>query len=150
MPRVSSNEGDCRNAIDDGLADLSYKRTLATVCSHWCELLGFIMVKHGRSYAKRHGCLFSCLSFRSIHLEVLQYTTQRVYSKRDLFETLTSMNIARDHHNRIIHYCKYGILVFDHDGTGPADESKRTKRVQGWSRQIVGGGLFIICNTITL
>ena len=23
-------------------------------------------------------------------------------------------------------------------------------RVQGWSRQIVGGGLFIICNTITL
>ena len=56
--------------------------------------------------------------------------------------------------NRLIlnfsYYCKYGILVFDHDGTGPADESKRTKRVQGWSRQIVGGGLFIICNTITL
>ena len=46
--------------------------------------------------------------------------------------------------NRLIlnfsYYCKYGILVFDHDGTGPADESKRTKRVQGWSRQIVGGG----------
>ena len=39
-------------------------------------------------------------------------------------------------------YCKYGILVFDHDGTGPADESKRTKRVQGWSRQIVWGGAF--------
>ena len=33
---------------------------------------------------------------------VLQCTTQRVYSKRDLFKTLTSMNIARDHHNRII------------------------------------------------
>ena len=32
----------------------------------------------------------------------LQYTTQRVYSKRDLFKTLTFMNIARDHHNRII------------------------------------------------
>ena len=48
--------------------------------------------------------------------------------------------------NRLIlnfsYYCKYGILVFDHDGTGPADESKRTKRVQGWSRQIVGGGGF--------
>ena len=29
--------------------------------------------------------------------------TQRVYSKRDLFKTLTSMNIARDHHNRIIY-----------------------------------------------
>ena len=48
--------------------------------------------------------------------------------------------------NRLIlnfsYYCKYGILGFDHDGTGPADESKRTKRVQGWSRQIVGGGGF--------
>ena len=32
-----------------------------------------------------------------------QCTTQRVYSKRDLFKTLTSMNIARDHHNRIIY-----------------------------------------------
>ena len=40
------------------------------------------------------------------------------------------------------YYCKYGILVFDHDRTGPADESKKTKRVQGWSRQIVGGGGF--------
>ena len=46
------------------------------------------------------------------------------------------------------HY-KYGVLVFDDDGTGPADEPKRTKRVQGWSRQIVRRG-FIICNTITL
>ena len=33
----------------------------------------------------------------------MQCTTQRVYSKRDLFKTLTSMNIARDHHNRIIY-----------------------------------------------
>ena len=33
----------------------------------------------------------------------MQYTTQRVYSKRDLFETLTSVNIAHDHHNRITH-----------------------------------------------
>ena len=30
---------------------------------------------------------------------LVQCTTQRVYSKRDLFKTLTSMNIARDHHN---------------------------------------------------
>ena len=28
---------------------------------------------------------------------------------------------------------------FGDDRTGPADESKRTKRVQGWSRQIMGG-----------
>ena len=30
------------------------------------------------------------------------------------------------------------------DGTGPAKESKRTKRVQGWSRQIGLGTLFAI------
>ena len=42
------------------------------------------------------------------------------------------------------YYCKYGVLVFGDDGTGPADESKRTKRVQGWSRQIMGGR-FLLC-----
>ena len=30
------------------------------------------------------------------------------------------------------------------DGTDPAEESKRTKRVQGWSRQIGLGTLFAI------
>ena len=30
------------------------------------------------------------------------------------------------------------------DGTGPAEQSKRTKRVQGWSRQIGLGTLFAI------
>ena len=56
--------------------------------------------------------------------------------------------------NRMIlnfsYYCKYGVLVFGDDGTGPANESKRTKRVLGWSRLIMGGGFFIICNIITL
>ena len=28
--------------------------------------------------------------------------------------------------------------------TGPADESNRTKRIQGWSRQNWLGGIFII------
>ena len=30
------------------------------------------------------------------------------------------------------------------DGTGPAEEPKRTKHVQGWSRQIGLGTLFTI------
>ena len=34
-------------------------------------------------------------------------------------------------------------LTFVDDGTGPADESKRTKRVQGWSHQIMGGRLLL-------
>ena len=42
---------------------------------------------------------------------------------------------------RFLYYCKYGALAFADDGTGPADESKRTKRVHGWSRQIMGGRL---------
>ena len=33
----------------------------------------------------------------------MQYITRRVYSKRHLFKTLTSVNVARDHHTRIIH-----------------------------------------------
>ena len=36
------------------------------------------------------------------------------------------------------------ILVFGDDGTGPADESKRMKRVQRWSCQIVGGGFYYL------
>ena len=35
-----------------------------------------------------------------------------------------------------------GLLLLD--GTGPADESKRTKRVQGWSRLNWLGGILII------
>ena len=62
-----------------------------------------------------------------------------------------SMRRARDECegicNRMIlnfsYYCKYGVLVFGDDGAGPADESKKTKRVQGWSRQIMGGGFLL-------
>ena len=53
---------------------------------------------------------------------------------------------------KILHFsddCKYGVLVFGDNWTGPADKSKRTKRVQGWYRQIMEEA-FIICNTITL
>ena len=61
-----------------------------------------------------------------------------------------SMHCARDVcegiRNRMIlhfsYYCKYGVLVFGDDRTGPADEYKRTKRVKGWSRQIMGGGFY--------
>ena len=58
-----------------------------------------------------------------------------------------SMRRARDVcegicNRKILHfscYCKYRVLFFGDDGTGPADESIRTKRVQEWSRQIMGG-----------
>ena len=35
-------------------------------------------------------------------------------------------------------------VTFACDGTGPADESNRTKRVQGWSRLNWLGGILII------
>ena len=81
----------------------------------------------------------------------MQYTTQRIYSKRN-FEWYTASSIWMGYpnqndsmcrasdvcegiRNRMIlnfsYYRKYGVLVFGNDGTGPADESKRTKRVQG-------------------
>ena len=52
------------------------------------------------------------------------------------------------------YYCKYGVLLFGDDGTGPADESNRTKRLQGWSRQIMGGDYLLfaiplLCEIIT-
>ena len=41
--------------------------------------------------------------------------------------------------------CDYENKAFDlGDGTGPAEESRRTKRVQGWSCQIGLGTLFAI------
>ena len=43
-----------------------------------------------------------------------------------------------------LYYCKYGVLFFDNDGTGPTDESKRTKRIQGGSRQIMWGGFYYL------
>ena len=60
--------------------------------------------------------------------------------------------------NRMIlhfsYHCKYGVLIFDDDGTGAADESKRKKRVQVWSRQVIGGRLLLfaillLCETTT-
>ena len=41
------------------------------------------------------------------------------------------------------YYCKYGVLVFGDDGTGPADEFKRTKCVQRWPHQIMAERLLL-------
>ena len=38
----------------------------------------------------------------------------------------------------------YEWVLFACDGMGPADESKRTKRVQEWSRQNCLGGILIV------
>ena len=35
-------------------------------------------------------------------------------------------------------------VTFAYDGTGPADESKRTKHIPGWSRLNWLGGILII------
>ena len=40
-------------------------------------------------------------------------------------------------------------VTFACDGTGPADESKRTKRVQGWSRRNWLGGILVIVSLHT-
>ena len=42
-----------------------------------------------------------------------------------------------------LYYCKYGILIFGDDEIGPADGSKRTKRVHGWPRRITRGRLLL-------
>ena len=118
-------------------------------------------------FLRTHHACGACYHFGTgiLSESKMQCTTQRVNSKRDLFKALTSVipipkcqaspyqsdSMRRRVmcegicNRKIIHfsyYCKYGILFFGDDGTAPADESKRTKRVQGWSRQIMGGGAF--------
>ena len=47
---------------------------------------------------------------------------------------------------KLVHFschCKYGVLFFGDDRTGLAGESKRTKRILEWSRQIMGRGLLL-------
>ena len=39
------------------------------------DVFGPIMVKHGRSHVKRYGCIFTCLSSRAIHLEIVHSMT---------------------------------------------------------------------------
>ena len=76
------------------------------------------------------------------------YQSDRMRHARDVCEGIC---------NRMKHfsyYCKYGVLVFGDDGTGPADESKRAKRIQGWSRQIMGGrfllfAILLLCEITT-
>ena len=65
------------------------------------------------------------------------YQSDSMHHARDVCEGIC---------NRMIHFsycCKHEVLVFGDHGTGPADESKRTKRVQGWSRLIMGGRLLL-------
>ena len=64
------------------------------------------------------------------------YLSDSMCHVRDVCEGICNRMILHFSYN-----CKYGVLVFGDDGTGPADESKRTKRVRGWSRQIMGGRL---------
>ena len=71
------------------------------ICNNMKNLVS-IYYKFLRTHHTRSACYHFGTGIPSV--SKMQYTTQRVYSKRDLFETLTSMNIARDHHNRIIHW----------------------------------------------
>ena len=66
------------------------------------------------------------------------YQGDSVHPARDVCEGICNRMIAY-----FSYYCKYGVLALGGDGTGPADKSKRTKRVQGWSRQIMGGRLLL-------
>ena len=70
------------------------------ICNNMKNLVS-IYYKFLRTHHTRSACYHFGTGIPSV--SKMQYTSQRVYSKRDLFETLTSMNIARDHHNRIIH-----------------------------------------------
>ena len=66
------------------------------------------------------------------------YQSDSMHHARDVCEGICNRMILY-----FSYYCKYWVLAFGDDGTSPADESNRTKRVQGWPRQIMGGRLII-------
>ena len=71
------------------------------------------------------------------------YQSDRMHHTRDVCEGICNRMILN-----FSYYCKYGVLVFGDGEIGSADEFKRTKHVQGWFRQIMGGAFFsffIIC-----
>ena len=61
------------------------------ICNNMKNLVS-IYYKFLRTHHTRSACYHFGTGIPSV--SKMQYTTQRVYSKRDLFETLTSMNIA--------------------------------------------------------
>ena len=85
------------------MADLLACRTQA-YCNPFShaevDCFGPILVKQGRSHVKRYGCLFTCMSCRAIHLEVLHslstdsflMTFDRFRSRREKVEHLYSDN----------------------------------------------------------
>ena len=64
------------------------------------------------------------------------YQSDSLHHARDVCEGICNRMMLH-----FSYFCKYGVLAFGDDATGPADEFKKTKRVQGWSRQIMGGRL---------
>ena len=60
------------------MADLPFERVQPEVPAFTfvgLDCFGPFMVKHGRSEVKRYGCIFTCLSIRAVHLEVLDTMT---------------------------------------------------------------------------
>ena len=64
----------------------------------------------------------------------------------ELMEAIGSSNIKRRHKSLAL--AVFNFCCFLADETGPAEEPKRTKRVQGWSRQILILGFGIVFATI--
>ena len=98
---------------------------------------------HSNSIPKPKNKLFELYTASLIRMG-FPHQSDSVHRTRDVCEEICDRKVLH-----FSYYCKYGVLVYGDDGTGPADESKRTKRIQEWSLQIMGG-VFIICNTITL
>ena len=67
------------------------------------------------------------------------YQSDSMRCARDVYEGICKRMILHS-----LYYCKYRVLIFGEDGTGPADESKRTKPVQGWSHHIIEGAFITI------
>ena len=70
---------------------------------HICNNMKNVSFYH--KFLRTHHARGACYHFGTgiPSVSKMQCTTQTVYGNRDLFKTLTSMNIVSDHHNRIIY-----------------------------------------------
>ena len=76
------------------------KKTKLHICNNMKNVVSFY-----NKFLRIHHTRGACYHFgtRIPSVSKMQSTTRRVNSKRDLFRAFISMNVVRDHHNRIIH-----------------------------------------------
>ena len=91
------------------------------------DLFGPFLVKQGRSVVKRHGCIFTCMAMRAVHLEVVHSLSA------DSFISALRRFIGRRSNVAHIHS--------DNGSNFTGADEILKKAIQGWNQHRIGGFL---------